>query len=383
MVRAFAMQVNCIANEVALGGLKGDWDRLWQSAANPSYFLSHDWITCCWRELAPKNDMRVLVVRDNGEAVLIAPWMLSRGVRRKLPVRSLRFIEHPETQIADLLYADGTGEGALTALLEYVSSEMASEWDLLLLDKIPFSSPTTGLLQLMQGLSNGKSGLDSSVRSLVLPLNGTWDDYLSVQSPRFRKTLRNIVNRTQRLGKVEVKCYRGKEATGHVIRELFSVSNSSWKVADGVAITSSDARMTFFQELLERPDTATGVQIWFLDLDGMPIASEVQVLDGEVVYALRSDFDERYGDSSPGTYLQMEILKRLFGSGFRAYNFGVGVNSYKTRWTEHDEQLTCFRLYNRTFYRRLIHSVDQYDFSRWSGLPGLRALNGLFSSDPT
>lgn len=378
------MQVDCIANESGFLSLKSDWDRLWRSAANPSYFLSHDWIRCCWRELGRNNDMRVLVVRDNGAAVLIAPWMRSRGKRKKLPVRFLRFIEHPETQVADLLYVEAGAEQALKVLLDHVLlSEMASEWDLLLLDKIPLSSPTTRLLQLMQRSSNGKSGLDSSLRSLIIPLNGTWSEYLNSQSVRFRKTLRNIVNRTQRLGRVQVKCYRGKEAVDYAVRKLFSVSDLSWKVTDGVAITSSEARMRFFEELLGRPATAEGVQIWFLEINGNAIASEVQVIDGEVVYALRSDFDEGCGDSSPGTYLQMEILKELFGSGHKAYNFGVGLNGYKTRWTEQYDQLTCFRLYNDTFYSRLLRSVDQYDFSKWSELPGLRALNGLFSGNAT
>ena len=119
------MEVQCIDNEDAFLSLKSCWDQLWRRTVNRSYFLSHDWMRCCWRELRPNNDMRVIVVRDNGEAILIAPWMSCRGVRKKLPVRFLRFIEHPETQIADLLYVDAGAEQALKALFDYVLSEMA------------------------------------------------------------------------------------------------------------------------------------------------------------------------------------------------------------------------------------------------------------------
>jgi CelD/BcsL family acetyltransferase involved in cellulose biosynthesis len=337
---------------------------------------------CCWQELALDNEMRVFVVRDWGRATLIAPWMRSRGIRKRLPVRVLGFIEHPETQVADLLYADAGVEQALKTLLDYAVSEIASEWDLLMLDKIPVTSETNRWLQLIQASSKCKSELDYNHRACVIPLIGSWNEYLNRQSPRFRKTLRNIINRTQRLGTVEVKCYRGSEAAERGLQRLFSVSNSSWKVMDGVAITSSKARMDFFHDLLRRPDTAGGVQIWFLEINGTPVASEVQVLEREVVYALRSDFDERCGDSSPGTYLQMEILKKLFeAGGYKAYNFGIGVNSYKTRWTEQCEQLVRFRLYNGTLYSRLLCSLEPYDLSRWKELPGLRALNGFFSGD--
>jgi CelD/BcsL family acetyltransferase involved in cellulose biosynthesis len=75
----------------------------------------------------------------------------------------------------------------------------------------------------------------------------------------------------------------------------------------------------------------------------------------------------------------MEILKELFGSSYQEYNFGVGLNPYKARWADQHVQLMNFRLYNETFYARLLRSMDQYKFSKISQFPGLRVLNGLFA----
>ena len=134
----------------------------------------------------------------------------------------------------------------------------------------------------------------------------------------------------------------------------------------------------FFEELLERQVTAQSAQIFILEVDGKPIASETQVIDGDVLYALRGDFDERYDDSSPGTFLQTEILQYFFNSSLSEYNFGVGLNPYKTRWAEKRRQLMRFRMYNQTLYGRFLHSVNRCE-PMLANLPGARLLNNFLS----
>jgi CelD/BcsL family acetyltransferase involved in cellulose biosynthesis len=164
----------------------------------------------------------------------------------------------------------------------------------------------------------------------------SWQNYLAAQSPRFRKTLRNIVKRMRKLGPSDVRRYQGKRAA-EVIEKLFSVANAGWKLAEGVAITRSTERCAFFKDL-EEAVTSEGIRIVILEVDGQPVASETQVIDRAIVYALRSDYDERHADSSPGFFLQMEILKELFDSGFTEIQLRVGLAPYKSDWSEHRRQ---------------------------------------------
>jgi CelD/BcsL family acetyltransferase involved in cellulose biosynthesis len=373
------MNIQCIDNETAFLALRDDWEALRLSAEAPSYFLSHDWIRCCWEELKSTKAMRVFIVRSGDRPVLIAPWMLSRISDKRLPATSLTFIEHPETQVADMLILEGSdGRHAFNNLLRYLMTEKASEWNLLLLDKVASDSQTARYLRssLDEAASSWQS--EMSHEALIIPLNKNWQEYLASQSPRFRKTLRNIVNRMQKLGRLDVRTYQGRTAAAEATEKLFSVSDASWKVADGIAITSSTKRMRFFKELSEGAVTAEGIRIVILEVDGKPVASETQIVDRGIVYALRSDYDERFADSSPGTFLQMEILQELFASSYVEYNFGVGLNPYKTRWTEERRQLMRFRLYNDTLYGRLLHTVYRCE-PKLSQLPGVRLLNHLFA----
>jgi CelD/BcsL family acetyltransferase involved in cellulose biosynthesis len=374
------MTIECIEDESAFFALREEWEVLRHRSDSTSLFLSHDWIRCCWEELRSSRSLRVFVLRNRDGPVLIAPCMLSRLSAGRLPATLLTFIEHPETQIAGMLMVKGsTGAAAVDDLIQYFMVERGSEWDLLLLDKIPSESQTATCMSKSLQETGRCHDSEVSHESLVIPLDTSWPEYLAHQSPRFRKTLRNIVNRMQKLGRLDLKTYHGKHGAAEATEKLFSVSDASWKVADDIAITSSDKRMRFFKELAAGKVTSEGFRIIILEVDGTPIASETQIIDGGIVYALRSDYDERYADSSPGTFLQMEILKELFCSSYREYNFGVGLNPYKTRWTEERRQLMRYRLYNDTIYGRILNTLDRCQ-PTLARIPGVRLLNNLFAA---
>jgi CelD/BcsL family acetyltransferase involved in cellulose biosynthesis len=304
--------------------------------------------------------------------------MKSRRVQKGLPVDCLTFIEHPEAQLTDILLSRSQENSrAVEALLRFLVSIQAEDWHLLSLDKIPQGSPTLELLAASAESCSSRFEVRSSHEALFIPLVGDWQAYLNSRSPRFRKTLRNVVNRIERLGAVEVKCYSGQEVNDQTIEKLFSVSDSSWKVADGIAITSQTHRMRFFEDLLLAVATQGNIQVWMLEVNGTAIASEIQVIDGRTVYALRSDYDQRYADSSPGVYLQVEILQHLFSSSYESYNLGVGLNPYKLRWADQRLPFMNFRIHNHTMYSRLLRCVDQYDLGKLRRVPGIRTLHDL------
>lgn len=370
------MQIQCIDNNGDFLKLRDEWHALWRGTANPSYFLSHDWIRCCWQELQSTNSLRIFVVRNGVQPVLIAPWMRSRGFQLKLPVKLLTFIDHPETQVADIICMAGPqADEAFGSLIRHLLREGSSDWDLLALDKIGSGSSIVQLLERIQYSFRSRPQLRSDNKVFIIPLHGTWEEYQGARSARFRKTTRNVANRMTRMGKVEVKCYSGMDIND-AVRKLFSVADASWKLSSGVAITSSKGRTKFFEDLIATAVTAKGLRIWILEINGKAIASETQVVDGRTVYALRSDYDERYAESSPGAYLQIEILKSLFGRGFQEYNFGVGLNPYKARWTDQHVPLLSLRFYNETFNGRLLRSLDHGKVLMRSRFP--RLFDGLF-----
>jgi CelD/BcsL family acetyltransferase involved in cellulose biosynthesis len=312
--------------------------------------------------------MRVLVVREGRKAIAIAPLMKSRVSMRGLPVDVLGFMAHPETQIADILLRDAEAStDALRVILRFLLKERASDWQMISLDKIPPDSKSLHLLSKLSDFSSLRYKIEPGYEAPFISLRDGWEHYLRSRSPRFRKTVRNVANRMNRLGQVEVLRFGRGQDIQQGIEKLFSVSDASWKVANGIAITSSTERQSFFRGLAQISADRGGLEIWILEANGIPIASETQIRDGVKIYALRCDYDERYADQSPGSYLQAEILKVLFNGPCEEYNFGIGRNSYKMKWTNEECSLLRFTVYNQTLYGSILRSISRFAFREVAG----------------
>jgi CelD/BcsL family acetyltransferase involved in cellulose biosynthesis len=373
------MEIECIQNEERFLDLRSEWDDLWRRSMTPSFFLSHGWVHCCWRELREDSEMRIFVVRDGNRPLLIAPLTKVRKVQMGFPVCHFTMFEHPEAQLADLIIENSDGAAAaVDALLKHLLTAQDYDWNLLLLDKIPSRSATMPLLLESARSLSAHVESHASHESLSIPLTGTWEQFLASRSSRLRKTLRNISNRMERLGKVEVKRYIGKDIGEQPLATVFRISDASWKVSEGVAITSYEARKRFFEDLIDISKGDAGVLIWILEVNNRSIASEIQIRDDKTIYAVRSDYDQEYADSSPGSYLQAEILKNLFGGGFLEYNFGLGLNAYKVHWTDNRSSLVKFAMYNRRLYSRVLRMFDETNLTKLKELRVISALRELF-----
>jgi CelD/BcsL family acetyltransferase involved in cellulose biosynthesis len=205
-------------------------------------------------------------------------------------------------------------------------------WDLLNLKGLPSGSPSAAALRRVVDAERYPAFLTRPTWSPYIDVRGSWDAFLKTRSVKFRKTNRNAANRIGRLDDVRLECFAA-DPEGAVLERLMEVSRQSWKHDRGIAISSTPESRRFFRALTRTGGSRGWLMIWLLSTEGVPIAMEYDLVDGGTVYGLRADFDERYGDYSPGKYLEFEIVKRLFEQGYREYSTGPGLNAYKLHWT--------------------------------------------------
>jgi len=90
------------------------------------------------------------------------------------------------------------------------------------------------------------------------------------------------------------------------------------------------------------------------------VAAEYQLDDAGHVYALRADFDGSLADDlSPGSYLNGEIVRRLFDRpGLTEYDMGPGENEYKTRWSTGAHEGVRLWVYHRRPRATALHVME-------------------------
>jgi CelD/BcsL family acetyltransferase involved in cellulose biosynthesis len=335
--------------------LAGVWDEVAREARQPSPFLSHDWFACCWRTAGPQRRRETWLLEDSAGPLALVPLVYSRVTVRGLPVRLLSILDSPDTPFADFLVARGHQE-VMAALAQALRER--GDWDLLRLAKLPAEGSTAKALQTVLA-DDFPWRVAGHEQSPYLALDGTWEQFFRRRSQRFRKTCRSIENRILRRGPLTVEEHRSVDPDGPVFRDLLEVSLASWKADRGVALATMDGMPRFFHELTRRASARGWLRLWVLRLEGRAIATEYQIGANGSVHALRADYDASLADLSPGAYLNLEIIRRLFEvPGLEVYDMGPGVNEYKLRWASGAHELVTLEFYAPTLHGRLLRNLE-------------------------
>lgn len=348
---------NWIGEEREFPPLRAEWNALARASGLDSVFLRHEWFDAAWQWLKGSASMRVLCVRSGGALVGVCPLMIVAGAWKGVPIRVARFIEVPDSQACDIISGAADRARVCAELLARLR-DIKGEWDVLELEKIPEGSPTLAELPaILRGLGLAWRQAPANPNPFI-PLEAGWDGYYARRSRRLRKgnnLIRNHLQKDYRSIEVERVPSPGSppERVEEALREIIRISSLSWKRETGLSLDQKGPN-AFLTRLTAHAAEQGWLAIWLLSLDGKAVAMEYQVRHGDDVYALRSDFDLAYNEKGPGTYLNMEVLKALFGAGQGRYLMGPGHNPYKLRWAEANAMLGGFAAYGFGLRGRLL-----------------------------
>ncbi len=334
------------------------WGEAWEAAVarddDPgALFRSPQWFAAvdAWLErIGPRPEFWGWL--DPSGANLL-PLVRERAEFHGIPYRRLRLAVIPDTQFGDAPLSTTD----LGPLLKALSAD--GGWDVLELHHVSADGVLArGLIPFLR-----HSGLALS----ALPDNGNpwidltlgWKAYYASRSRRLKKGNNHIRNRLQRhFQRIEVKRWHGGPGSEAVLALLVAVSSASWKKKTGLTLDNPAPRA--WLEALFRQHAPRGeLQVWWLELDGRAVATELQLCRAGHVYALRADYDQSFEDHSPGTYLFWRLLEALQEEGEnRRYWMGPGHNPYKERWLQGVEPLWRYRFYRRNLRGRLLYALE-------------------------
>ncbi len=356
-MKARRLTVRAIETADAFAALEPAWNQLVERSGQTTPFLSFDWFRCCWHATPPDRPPVMLLVEDAGTLIGIVPMMQVTHHVRRLPVRCLAMLESPDTPMVDIITA-GPPEPIVQALLDHFTG--GRRWHSLLFQRLPSGSPTLKAVEacLTARLPWRRVGV---VSSPYVSIAGTWEAFFRSRSQRFRKTIRNVENRLERAGRVTVEEHRRLDPGGAVFAEALEVARRSWAADEGVSMATMARMPEFFAALTQVAGDRGWLALWLLRLDGRPIAMEYQLQAAGRVHALRASYDEAYRELSPGSALNVAIVRALFDRGdVGEYDMGPGLNDYKLRWASAVHETVALRAYDTSAYALLVHGLEEY-----------------------
>jgi len=238
--------------------------------------------------------------------------------------------------------------GALAA----TADEHSSDWDVVAVD----ADARNALLGELAGLDSAvlalgpirspASARDAFVRagrrarevpgarSPYLSLSGSFDDLLSARSSNLRSQFRRRRRALERRGELRLRTTSQGPALEDDLDAVLRLEASGWKARGGTAILSRPDTERLYRGFTRAAAAKGWLRLYLLELDGVPLAGDLACAIGGEAFLVKTGFDEKLADASPGLVLRGEVLSACIDEGFRGYDFLGGPDSYKLRWTE-------------------------------------------------
>jgi CelD/BcsL family acetyltransferase involved in cellulose biosynthesis len=344
----------------AFAALRPEWNALAAECARPTVFLTHEWFDAAWQWKGPEAALCTLCARRAGKLIGVLPLVHSARGSRSGRRRIVEFIAVPDTQLCDVLVRPSDRSAVVESFVAALAKS-ESEWDVLELGYLPEGSVVQSALVPSLERRGHRAAIEAAGSNPYIDLRGAWDAYYSTRSRSLKKANNLAANRTGKAGEVRIDwlapdaCTAGDVAG--IVDKLTSISGRSWKRETGNCLDRPGPQ-AFIRRLSELAAERRWLSVWTLDLSGLPVAMEYQLVFERNVHALRSDFDAAFGQSSPGSHLNRQLMERLFCGRFDRYYMGPGENAYKLRWTDRAEALRRASVYAGTTRGQLAAAVD-------------------------
>ncbi len=310
-------------------GLRQDWDELVARSGHDEPFFRHHFLSLWLDNFAPGEELRLFVARSGERLVAALPLLEERGRMYGLRVRRLRAPANVHSCRFDLV-ADPDRPEAIKALWSHLRATRS--FDVLELADVPLDGAARGLLSLAEA-DGLRVAVWESMQTPFVPLEGGYDAVLGRLDAHFRQNLRRRKRKLEAKGKLELQRITGGRELERLLEEGLALERAGWKGERGTAIADDATTRGFYSELARRSAQRGELSLYFLRLDGRPVAFHFGLESGKTYYVPKVAFDEAHRECSPGQVMVDEVVRDLCERGFERFDF-LGPNmTWKQDWS--------------------------------------------------
>jgi CelD/BcsL family acetyltransferase involved in cellulose biosynthesis len=323
--------------------LRDAWNELLAPGDPWAAFLDHAWFSNWFAAYGAGRAPCVLVASAAGTVHGVLPLVASRGRLGAWPLRCLDLMANGHSPGADLVARPGR-EADVVAAFARCLQQTEFGWDVATLPEV---APTSRLAALWERFPSELRAAQHQRDAPYIPLAGGWEAFRAGLSRNFQRVLRNNRNRIARAGASEIELLEAPAAIEAALPEVFAIGDKSWQGRAGTAVGSNAANRGFYTGLVPALGARGRLRLWFLRLDGRRVAFELHVVHGGTEFGLKTGYDPEFETVGAGTFLDQNIVERLFAdAALREYDLLGNADFYKRRWTPHARPYQRWTLFN-------------------------------------
>jgi CelD/BcsL family acetyltransferase involved in cellulose biosynthesis len=348
-------ETETVTDYAAFVALEAEWNNAVGRARIPHPFLRHEWVRTWWDSFAGNRQLHVIVVRDEGRIIAIAPFMRETTVNYGLPVRQLALIANDHTPRTDFIVADKAEEAY--RVIWNVLHEDIDQWDVLQLTQLLTTSTTAATLAHCAAAEGLPIGTWKSSDSPYLELAGTWAAYWEGLPAKFRSNVRNRLSRLTQLGEPGLEILSDKDEIARACGDAWSLEASGWKDKEGTSIGSNADVQKFYTLLAERAADKGWLRLLFLTVGDRRIAVSYSAIHDGCLFLLKTGHDRQFHTCSPFKLLTYFAAQDGYANGLREIDFLGDTEAWKQEWTPAARAHEWLFVFSNSRRARLLHSI--------------------------
>ena len=313
-----------ISDRSALTALSDEWTALSERAQEASIFSSWEWMQAWLASFQKSRPLAVLLARSEGRLVGILP--LLGGYRRWPWNRGGLGVAMNKQSPCGSLLCEGDPLLFLEAALEHVSRTRGPTS--LSLPQLPVASPVVTALRVIGRDGRFRVRESASRCSSRIRIETSWEGYLATRSKHVQKEWRRKRRRLEEAGRVEMRIVSDPEALPRAMADVFEIERHGWKHESGSSFQTEEGLEQFYPRLASLCARRGWLRLGLLHLDGRPVAHCFAVAHGNELLALKTSFDQRLANLSPGLALMLFVSQEAFRERLGA----VDLLGHPDRW---------------------------------------------------
>lgn len=317
------MKVDCYSTPQIFDDIAEEWEALLPDDRSDTLFTMPGWQKLWWEHLG-SGQLAVLVVRDDDDTLRgVASWFVTEQ-------GSVHYVGCEDVvDYLDLVTTPEHADAVAEAVLAYMLSEEAPEWQTIDLCNMPESSPSRQALSIAAKKAGLAAQMNVQEVCPVITLPDTYDAYLDNLDSKQRKELRR---KRKRLAPYEVDCYLvgAEHDLDEEMEAFFELMRAS--TPEKAAFLEEPGHRALFQDVAQYTYEQGLLDLIMLKFDGVRVAAMLQFGFHDRMLLYNSGLKPgKYGSLSPGIVLLTFSIENAIERGFVHYDFLRGDEEYKFR----------------------------------------------------
>lgn len=347
------IQIEIIDDVERFHALRDEWNPLLQRSSANGVYLTFEYQTTWWKHYGDQFKLRILVARNEGRLVGIAPLAIGPGggfLRRGL--RHLTFIGvlgDTAAEFLDFIVDSGWEERVVTDFYASIYENLRKEWDVLYLNLVPVDSPVLNRAIPVISQHRGLAVTMESTPSPFTPLPDSWQTFLSSKSKNFKKQFNNHWNRLHNRHQVEVVRAGMDIEMEQAFDLLIRLNRKRWG-GDGLAFRSKRFNR-FHREIATIFDQLGWLYFRIVKVDGEVAAARFDYVYNDKLWNIQGGWNPNLRHLSLGRLLIGMQFKWCMDKGLKEYDFLAGDSGYKRSWATRTRDLLSVEVLNPGSWR--------------------------------